>query len=396
MLIRLKILSLAILSSVFAISVVSYGQAATDLTKIDLLQNELNRDPTNIKIALLLGGMLKRVDRADEATSIVENSTSMLEERISSEGDSSDLLYFLGMCSLFLQRDEVAFQNFQTALAMEPEREEIHLGLVRSLLNLGRREEAVGSLELALTLFPESEVVKQQLVEAYESEGRYGEVIPILEELRMLNSENPAVFERLLTAYVKTGDAEKAGPLFEELAEQGFISPLEAVINVYRIHLANDDLRAARIELQKASGLDKDHPIVADAFREYYSLQAKAAEADDNYRRAILFWERAIDSFPEDWGAQYSLALAHAKLQNHEDALEIFVKLAEKQPADPVFYAKFARTLIALNNFEAAKKVVDLGLNIATQKMNRLALAELETVRNEMAKAMGLSEWPTP
>lgn len=390
------ILALAVLSSLLAVAGFSYGQPSDDLTRIELLQKELEREPTNVKIALLLGGMLRKEGRTGEATSVVENSTGILEQRIISEGDSAELLYLIGMCSLFLERDAAAFQHFQTALALEPEREAVHLGLVRSLLNLGRREEAIGSLELALTLFPESEIVKQQLVEAFESEGRYEAAIPILEELRRLDTGNPAVFERLLTAYVKTGNAAKAGPLFEELSEKGVISPLEAVINVYRIHLANDDLRAARMELQKAESLDEDHPIVADAFREYYSLQAKAAEADDNYRRAILFWERAIDSFPDDWGAQYSLAMAHTKLQNHEDALEIFVKLGEQQPADPIFYANFARTLIALKNFEAAKKVVDLGLNIATQKMNRLALAELETVRNEMAKAMGLSEWPTP
>ncbi len=393
---RYPFFALVITCSMLGYSAISYGQTERSVPSQELLQKELELDPSNIRVALLLGGMLRQEGNAKEAYAIVEKSINALEQRIASEGDSPELLYFMGMGALFLQKDEMALQNFQTALALEPEREEIHLGLIRSLLNLNRREEAAYSLELALTLFPESEIVKQQLVEAYEYEGRFAEAIPFLEELIVLYPENPAVFDRLLTAYVQVGNAEKAAPLFDQLAKNGSISKLESILNVYRIHLANDDLRSARIELQRAAQLDKDHPIVADAFREYYSLQAKQAEEDDNYRRAILFWERAVESFPEDWDAQYSLTLAHAKLKDHEEAFEGFVKLAEKQPADPVFYANFSRTLIELKRFEAAKKVIELGITIASQKVNRLALAELESVRNELARAMGLTEWPMP
>lgn len=381
---------LALCLGLFGYPLPALAQEQPGPMPLELIQGEWKRDPDNLKIALLLGGMLRREGHDEQARSVVEDSVSAVEKRIAMEGDSGEQQYLLGMGALFLKRNSAALEHFQMALSMQPEREEIHLGLIRALLSLDRVAEAKDALELAAALFPDSESVKSQLAEAYQRAGDYPKAIPILEELRVLKPEEPLVFDRLLLAYVKAGEAEKAAPLFQQLAEAGAISQIEATVHVFRIYLANGDLRAARIELQKGSRIDAHDPLLKDAFREYYARQALQAEAEGNHRRAVLFWERALEQAPEDWQAQYRLALAHATLQNYEEALERYVPLLEKQPADPGFYADVSRTLIALEKFEAAEKALQLGLKLASESNDNAALSKLREIRNDMIQSMGL------
>lgn len=399
MLLRTAISLLVIIIGHLAFSLYSAAQnqassGSSEQIRLEMLQDEWERNPANLKVALVLGGLLRREGKTQDAQSVVRNSVSAVEERMETEGDSSELQYMLGMGALFLTQNDVALQRFQIALSLQPDREEIHLGLIRSLLALEKVAEARDALELAAVLFPDSESVKSLLAEVHLKAARYHEAIAILEELRTLKPEDPNLFNELLSAYVKAGEADKAAPLFEQLVEQGAISQLEAIVHLFRIYMGKGDLRSARIELQNASRIDADNVILKDAFREYYSIQAKQAEAGNNYRRAVLFWDRALEQVPDDWQAQYRLALAHATLKNYDEALERYLPLAEMKPADPKFYADFSLTLIELKRFEAANKVIGLGLKIASQDNNHSAEEQLQNARSRLIKAMGLGELP--
>lgn len=387
---RLKLIPLAFsLGLACMVSAVAAREGHAPLS-VDLLQSEWENNPANLQIALLFGGLLNDSGETRRAKKVVEQSMDAAKVLMEERGDSPDIHYMLGMAGLFLERFHLALSHFEVALSLRPDREEIHLGLIRALMSLDRTEEAIQALDLALTLFPENLSIKLQLAEAHERSGNFGQAITILEELHAMTPEDGEIFNRLLSTCVAAGDAGKAAPLFEKLVEAGSITPIEAVIHVYRIYLRKGDLRAARIELQKAMRMDENHPLLKDAFREYYSLQADAAEKEDNFRRAILFWERALENVPEDWQARYRLATAHAALNNHQEALDLFLSLLEERPADPLFYANLAKTLIALERYESAGKVLQLGLQAARQSKDPDALAQLQRVSDQLNQAAQL------
>lgn len=358
-----------------------------DQARLKLLQDEYEGNPANLKVALVLAAVLRNTGHANEATAVVENSIEAVENKIKSQGDSAELYFLAATGALFLNRSEYALERFQIALALEPEREEIHLGLIQSLLNLEREQEAKEAIDLASAIFPDSSAIKRQRVQVSVASGQQNDAIALLEELYATNPEDQVVFNRLLRAYVDVGDADKASPLFQQLVEAGSISSIEAAIHVFRIHLKKEDLRSARIELQKAVREDENHPLVKDAFREYYSLQAEKAEAGKNYQRAILFWERVLERVPDDWKAQYHLALAHAALQDHEKAIDYFLHLLEQQPIEPAFYANFAFSLIELDRLKAAHGIVELGLKLESESLDQNAISRLHELRAQLITA---------
>lgn len=349
--------------------------------RIALLQEDWQRERANVRLALVLGGALRETGRNEEAKAVVGESISALRERMETSGDSAEHYELLGLASLFLNDYEAALESYRVGLALNPERAEIHLGLIRALLNMGREAEARDALDLALVLFPESVPFQQQLAELHLRAGRIEEAIPQLEALRRLNPDDAAVRDRLLQAYVETGNAEKARPLLDELAEAGRISPLEGVLHRFRMHLEAEDLRAARVALQEASRIAEDDPRLRQAFGDYYALQARGAEKDRSFRRAVLFWERALEYTPDNWRIRYRIALAHAALNQHDEAMEWYLPLLEQRPVDALFYADFAHTLFELERLDIAELVVALGLRIAAETDDSVAGAQLERMR---------------
>ena len=358
---------------------------------VEMLRRELEWDPSNLRAALALGGILRRQGETDEAREIVDKAMQAARERIARDGDSVEQRILLGSAAVFLGRGGAAVKQFESALLLEPEREEIHLGLVRALFGAERLDEAEQALELARSLFPDSAAVKSQAAELHELRGRFDRAIPLLEELRSAE-DSPSVSRRLVQAYMRTDEAEKAVNLIRELADAGKLGRLEADLNVFQIRLSNGDLRAARVQLQRAAETDAGHPAVKRAFNRYYAVRADDAEAENNYRRAILFWERAHESHPEDPGTRYRYGKALAMVEDYEKTLEQFLPLLKQQPPQPEFYADLALTLIALEQYESADRVVQLGFNVATElesEAGREVLADvskrLEQKRRELA-----------
>lgn len=362
----------------------SLAQSQVDEKRLELLEGELKRYPENLKIALVLGGLLRKEGRQEEANNLVDEAMNLVAERIAEEGDSSERYYLIGMGALFLNRNYLALDRFQLALSLEPEREEIHLGLARALLSLKRVDEAASALELATVLFPESSTVKSQLAELYYKEEEFDKAISILEELRVIEPENPNVFNRLLSVYIEAGDVANATPLLNQLENEGKINALQRILQIFRMHLSNGDIRDARVELQNASDIDGDGLLVKGAFGEYYAVQAREAEKEGNFRRSVLFWERSLESAPNVWRTQYSLALALAALEEHEAALERYLTLLEKKPADPIFYKDLSISLSAMDQFDAALRVLDLGVKLATSSNSHSALEKLRTTKSEI------------
>jgi len=355
--------------------------------RLELLKAVWEENPANLKVALVLGNKLRQEGQADEARSVVKEAVAAAGERMKEEGDSAELSHMLGMAALFLGRNYVALQRFQTAMALQPEWEKAHLGVARAFLALGKRGEALSALELAATLFPQSESVKSLLAEVYFRDGRFDEATPLLEELRALAPDDRNAFDRLLRAYVAAGDAEKAEPLFQELAQRGEISQLEAVLHIFRIRLKNGDLRGARMELQRATRIEEESPLVDDAFRQYYALQASEAEKEENYRRAILYWERALERNPGHLQTRYRMARAHASLNDHEKAVDHYLKILESQPVDPDFYANMASSLLALERVEGAERVVGLGFQLVSGSEELSATPALRKARELVGQA---------
>jgi len=377
---------LALALSVFEMAFPTHAQNQEAIIRLELLRGEWEENPEDLRIALLLGRTLRQAGSDDEARSVVVASLDAARERIKTEGESAEDHHLMGMAALFLKRNYTALQSFQIAISLNPEREEIHLGLVRTLLNLKRYGEAQEAIELAIALFPESESVKRLQAEVYERTDEFGKAVPILEELRALSPNDKGVFNALLNAYVKSGRADKAKPMFQQLAKEGALSEVEASIQVFRIHLTQGDLRSARVELQNAVDLDEDSPVVKGAFRDYYAAQANQAEEGENLRRAILFWERALEQVPNDWQSKYRLGLAHAALNNHEEALEHNLPLMEKTPTDPLFYANVSEALLALERFEAAGKVFQLGLTLAEDTKNEAAIERFQSIKEALLR----------
>ncbi|MDQ7013532.1 MAG: tetratricopeptide repeat protein [Planctomycetota bacterium] len=87
--------------------------------------------------------------------------------------------------------------------------------------------------------------------------------------------------------------------------------------------------------------------------------------------------QRALDTSPGDAFLLYGLAMEHARLGDHQAALDPFARAVEADPANPYHHYHMARSLEALGRAQDARAVLEAGLEQAKIHHDTHAQSEL-------------------
>jgi tetratricopeptide (TPR) repeat protein len=84
-----------------------------------------------------------------------------------------------------------------------------------------------------------------------------------------------------------------------------------------------------------------------------------------------------LDKNPQDDFLLYGLALEHAKLGQHERALEYFDRAIEVNRENPYHYFHKARSLEALERIDDARATLKTGMAVARRESDEKAVTEI-------------------
>ena len=274
-----------------------------------------------------------------------------------------------------------------------------------------RANQAIDAYKKALEITPDSTVVMDRLAEIYAKSQRIRDAVVQAQAVLKLDPDNVDAHKLLARIYVRTlGDVSAGDVQKENLAKA--VEQFQAILKIepddlysalwlarlYRFEnqhadaekvlrgvlqrdadngpaleqlsqiLIDEGRSQEAIQLLSDAASDSASPDVYDLLGDAYSQAHESAKAEDAYRKAI-----AED--PDDPGHLHGLAQALMAQDKYAEALEVFKKLTEIEPATGENFLRMAELYRRLGKFDQAEA--------ALLRAKQLTQGSLEVLWNE-------------
>lgn len=170
---------------------------------IEQLKTLLNRDKTDLRTYLALGGVYAQDKNFADAAKIYDAAAGQIK---SPERKDWPVFYQRGIAHERLKEWDQAEPNFKKALELYPDQPQVLNYLGYSWVDRGENlDEALLMIKKAVELRPQDGYIVDSLGWAYYKLGRYSEAVVELEKAVKLRPEDPTINDHLGDAYWRSG-----------------------------------------------------------------------------------------------------------------------------------------------------------------------------------------------
>lgn len=284
---------------------------------IAVCREALAEDPDDINFTALMGAVLLKARRLDEAEQQLRRAIALAPSFAKPHED-------LGLLLLQRRRNEEAEDVLRRAVTLDPELEQAHFHLGRALLANGKTDEADEAFERCFALNPE----KGRLAEAarLHRSGKVEEAERLYRRVLKDNPKNVTALRLLGVIAMQSGHPENAEELLSKAVR---LAPdfTGAIIDLGRLHQDQHRLAEAIECFEKAVETDPrsshGHFLLAAAL----APAARTAAAAAAYRRAI-------ELKPEHAGAWLGLGHTLKTLGRRPEAIEAYRECIRLKPGN--------------------------------------------------------------
>jgi serine/threonine protein kinase/tetratricopeptide (TPR) repeat protein len=322
------------------LTAVGYMQRYDKPGNLDLavvsLENAINTDP---------GFALGRAElgEAYRLKYIVDQNPRWLNEAEANAGKAIELDNQIPTAYVTLARvhdatgkHDLALQEFQQALHLDPLNGLALAGLARSYSRSGRIADAEATYQRAIALRSNDWSVFNNYAQFSQLQGKYAQAITQYQKALQLTPDNAQVLGNLGGAYIETGDP-KQYPMAEQSLQRSIaITPsYAAYANLGVLYLKEARFQESVSESEKALSLnDKNYDVwnnlmVCD---NWLKLPEKSAEVRRHLKPLL---EQAVSLNPHDANAHATLAVVDAAEHEKEMSLSHIQTVLALTPGDP-------------------------------------------------------------
>jgi len=217
---------------------------------------------------------------------------------------------------------DLALQEFQRSLQLDPRNADSLIGLAGSYENAGRVADAEAAFKKAIVLRPDNWDGYNGLGVFYDRHSRYDEAITQLRHAIDLTPDNARVYLNLAAVYIDSGDTKRFPEAERVLKKSIELSPsYPAYANLGYLYVQEQKFAEAVPIMEKALQLsDNDFLVWGNLMLAYKGLRSeeKAAMAR-NHELALL--DQAAQAKPRDGEIQSYLGVLYAQKKLRDKAL---------------------------------------------------------------------------
>src|ERR1700733_4816982 len=242
----------------------------------------------------------------------------------------------LGKLHTDLDKFDLALQEFQRALQLEPHNADALMGSANTYEKMGRLADAEEALKKAAELRPDDWDGYNSLGVFYNRQGKYAEAIAQFQRAAELTPDNSVVYINLAAAYLDRGDPKDLPQAEAALKKSIDLGPsYGAYANLAFLYLSEKRYAESAAMSEKALKLnDKDYLVWANLANAYQALNQKD-KLEVARDHAIALLEDSVKLKPQDALTQASLAALYSEKGVREKAeLRIQAALA-RSPDNP-------------------------------------------------------------
>lgn len=284
---------------------------------VAICREALAEDPDDVNFTALLGAMLLKTRRLEEAERELRRAIALAPNFAKPHED-------LGLLLLQQRRGEEAEAVLREAVRLDPELEQAHFSLGRALLMNGKSAEADDAFDRCFALNPE----KGRLAEAarLHRSGRVEEAERLYRRVLRDNPENVTALRLLGVIAMQSGHPDNA---LELLSRAVRLAPdfTGAVIDLGRLHQDQHRLAEATECFRRAVA------TAPDSAQAHYLLAAALAPAART-EEASAAYRRAIELQPGHAGAWLGLGHTLKTLGRQSEAIAAYRECIRLKPAN--------------------------------------------------------------
>jgi len=262
----------------------------------------------------------------------------------------------LGRLHTSLSKYDLALQEFQKALSINPRNAEAISGMAGVYERMGRIQDAEQSYKRAIALKPDYWDGYNSLANFYDRQGKTADAIVQYQRVIELTPDNPAAYSNLGAEYTSVGDQlsnEKAEAAFKKSLE---LSPTYAAYaNLGNLYMGEGRYSEAAEATRKALELNgSDYRVWVNLLLDQRLLH-DFSSADNTKKRVLSLLADYMSRYPQDGTAQSWMAVFRSEDKQRSEAQEASEVALANAPNDPLVLANLAEAAQNLN--ERAKAV---------------------------------------
>ena len=311
---------------------------------IQALQSSVQTDPRFALGYAQLGEAYRLKNRVDKNPNWLAEAEANCKKAAEIDNRIPAVHVTLGRIHDSLGHHDLALQEFQQALDIDPHDAAALGGLALAYENSGRTADAEAALQKAAALRPDSWDGYDELGNFYDRQGKFQQAIQQYQHALQLTPDNAQVYLNLGATYLDSGDPKLQADAERALKKSIGLSPsYAAYANLGALYLTEQRYSESVASAENALKFnDQDYAVWNNLVLAYEWLNNKD-KAEGARRRMLTLLEQEVKMKPQDAGAQATLAAlnAHYGLASQaESGIQTALALA---PDDPSVLADVAK-----------------------------------------------------
>lgn len=262
-----------------------------------------------------------------------------------------------------LGKHDLALQEFQHALQLDPQDADALGGLARAYEASGRAADAEKTYQQAIALRPNDWTGYNKLGAFYDRQGKYPQAVAAYQHALQLTPDNSEVYSNLGSAYVDEG-GEKNLPLAEDALKKSIaLSPgYPAFANLGMLYMQEKRYADAATATEQALKINGNDYMVWNNLNLAYEGAKQNDKAAAARHKTEELAERVAQLKPRDAMAQSTLANLYAADKQSDKALGRIRTSLALAPEDPNVLSNVGEAYEFLGDREQALKYIQKSL----------------------------------
>jgi serine/threonine protein kinase/tetratricopeptide (TPR) repeat protein len=296
----------------------------------------------------------------DEATANC-NRAAQIDQRLPA------VYVTLGNLHSKLGKDDLALQEFQRALALDPHDASALRGIASAFERMGRLQDAEGTFKKSAALRPDYWDGYNSLGLFYYRHNRYADAIAQLQHVVELTPDNAPAYSNIAAVYLDMGDNKVLPQAEQALKKSLALGPnFASYANLGNLYLGETRYAESAAMTEKALQLnDQDYRIWANLLEAYRWLKRKD-QANQAAEKIQGILEEAVKTQPQDGQAQSALALCYAEKKIRDKATQRIETALALAPDDPHILADAGEVYEDLGDRRQALRYLRMSLSKGT------------------------------
>ncbi len=304
---------------------------------IQALQNSVQTDPRFALGYAQLGEAYRLKNRVDQNPNWLVEAQANCKKAAELDNRIPAVHVTLARIHDLLGHHDLALQEFQQALDIDPHYAAALSGLAHAYENSGRTADAEAGYQKAAALRPDSWDAYDELGNFYDRQGKFQQASQQYEHALQLTPDNAQVYSNLGASYLNSGDHKLQGDAERALKKSIELSPnYPAYANLGNLYLLEQRYAESAALMENALKLnDHDYVVWSNLVLAYEWLNNKD-KAEAARRRMLSLLEQEVKMKPQDAEAQATLAVlnAHYGLTSQaESRIQTALALAPDDPS---------------------------------------------------------------